>query len=331
MSRTHLSLSAILMAQKRIQPHIRRTPLVHSLALSQLTGGDIWLKLENQQVTGSFKARGALNKIATLSPEEKMRGVVTGSAGNHGLGVAYAARTWGPLSANVFVPETAPPSKKDKMRRLGAALHEVGQTYEEAHQAAEAFARDTGATYIQAYDDVDVIAGQGTMALEILTDQPQTDLVIVPVGGGGMAAGVATTAKAANAACNIIGVQPEASPAALLSLRDGTPYDPYDHEPTIADGLAGGFGAVPFLVAHTLIDEVLLSSEPALRRAVFSLLNLEQLLVEPSGAISVAPLLEGQLDVKGKTVVCVLSGCNIATHLLRDILTEYAPVTEEAL
>jgi threonine dehydratase len=331
MSRTQLGLSAILTAHQRIRPYIRHTPLMHSLALSQLTGGDVWLKLENQQITGSFKVRGALNKIATLSAEEKNRGVVTGSAGNHGLGVALAAHTWGPMAANIFVPATAPSSKKNKMRRLGASLHEVGTTYEEAHQAAEAFSLNNNATYIQAYDDVDVIAGQGTMALEILSDLPQTDIMIVPIGGGGMIAGVSTTAKTANPGCHIIGVQPEASPAALLSLRDGTPYDPYDHEPTIADGLAGGFGALPFFLARALIDDILLSSEASLRHAVFSMLNLEQLVVEPSGAISVVPLLDGTLDVKGKTVVCILSGCNISTRLLRDILAEHESLEEAAL
>jgi threonine dehydratase len=138
-----------------------------------------------------------------------------------------------------------------------------------------------------------------------------------------MIAGVATAAKAMHPGCEVIGLQPEASPAALLSLRDGLPYDPYDHEPTIADGLAGGFGATPFYVARTLIDGVLLASEADLRRAVFSLLNWEQLVVEPSGAIAIAPLLNGALDVGGKTVVCVLSGANIATALLRDILIEF--------
>jgi threonine dehydratase len=134
---------------------------------------------------------------------------------------------------------------------------------------------------------------------------------------------VATAAKAMNPACRVIGLQPEASPAALLSLRDGIPYDPYDHEPTIADGLAGGFGALPFYIARTLIDQVLLASEADMRRAIFTLLNREQLVVEASGAITVAPLLSGGLDLTGQTVICILSGGNIATTLLRDILIEF--------
>ncbi len=323
MSRTTLGLKNVLEAHRRIKPFVRHTPLVHSLFLSQETGADVWLKLECSQVTGSFKARGALNKVATLTPEEKSRGIVTGSAGNHGLGVAYAAQTWGPIDVDIFVPATAPRSKTQKMARMGARLHKVGTTYEEAHQAAEEFSRLQGATYVQAYDDVDVIAGQGTIGLEVLTDLPQTDILMVPIGGGGMVAGIASVAKAIAPDCRVVGLQPEASPAAWLSLRDGQPYDPYDHEPTIADGLAGGFGAVPFLVAQTLIDEVLLLDEYSLRQAIYTLVDQEQLLVEPSGAIAIAPLLTGALDVSGKTVVCVLSGGNIATTLLRDILTEF--------
>jgi threonine dehydratase len=209
------------------------------------------------------------------------------------------------------------------MRRLGAIVHQAGNTYEDAHQAAEAHARETSATYVSAYDDVDVIAGQGTAGLELLSDLPQADLVLVPVGGGGLVAGVAMVTKAITPDCEVIGVQPEASPAALLSLRDGKAYDPYDHEPTIADGLAGGFGAVPFAIAGELIDQVVLASEEDMRYAIYALLDQHQLVVEPSGAIAIAPLLTGSLDVSGRAVVCVLTGGNVDTSLLRCILDEY--------
>jgi len=318
-----LGMVPILQAQQRIAPYVRRTPLVRSAFLSERTGGDVWLKLECQQVTGSFKARGALNKVGLLAPEQKARGLVTGSAGNHGLGVAHAARSFGGLPADVFVPNSAPHAKVDKLRRTGASVHLAGATYEDAHQAAEAFALQSGAIYIQAYDDLDVIAGQGTLGLEIMDDLPAADVVLVPVGGGGMVAGVATVCKAIHPGCRVVGVQPEASPAAFLSLRDGTPYDPYDHQPTIADGLAGGFGALPFRIARTLIDEVVLVDEPALRQAVFALLDQEQLVVEASGAIAIAPLLSGALNPAGLSVVCILSGGNLDSHLLRGILVEY--------
>jgi len=322
-----LGLQSILQAHRRIAPFIRRTPLVRSAYLSALTGANVWLKLECQQPTGSFKVRGALNKTCLLTPEEKAHGLVTGSAGNHGLGVAYAAQRLivggGEASADIFVPLNAPRAKVDKLRHFDVTVHHEGNTYEEAHQAAEVFACETGATYLSAYDDVDVIAGQGTIALEILTNLPEADLILAPIGGGGLVAGIAVAVKGMSPGCRVIGVQPEASPAALLSLRDGVPYDPYDHEPTIADGLAGGFGAIPFRIARTLIDQVLLASEADLRRAIFVLLDREQLVVEAAGAIAIAPLLNGGLDVVGRTVACILSGGNIETGLLRDILIEF--------
>jgi threonine dehydratase len=318
-----LKLDSIREAQARIAPYLRPTPLRRSAYLSDRTGGEVWLKAECLQPTGSFKVRGAVNKVGLLSAEERARGIVTGSAGNHGLGVAFAAVSWGGVRADVFCPTTAPRAKLDKLRRFGISLHLAGETYEDAHQAAEAHARQTGATYLQAYDDLDVMAGQGTMALEVFGELPAPDVILVPVGGGGMIAGVATAAHSLVPECRVIGVQPEASPAALLSLRAGYGIDPYDHEPTLADGLAGGFGKLAYDVAGVLIDEVVLASETDLRHAVYTLLDREQLVVEASGAISIAPLLNGGLDVLGQTVVCVLSGGNLDTTLLRDILIEY--------
>jgi threonine dehydratase len=328
MQQTTLTLESVLEAQRRIDPFVRRTLLLYSESLSALSGADVWLKLECQQLTGSFKVRGALNKVGLLAAEERARGIVTGSAGNHGLGVAYAARAWGGITADVYVPTNAPRVKVEKMRRLGVTVRQEGSTYEEAHQAAEAFARLAGATYVQAYDDLDVIAGQGTVALEILEDLSSAGLVdasqvLVPVGGGGLIAGVAAVLAERAPGCRVVGVQPEASPAALLSLRDGVAYDPYDHEPTLADGLAGGFGAIPLRVARELIAQVLLANEADLRRAIFYLIDQEQLVVEASGAIAIVPLLNGSLDVAGQRVVCILSGGNIETTLLRDILVEF--------
>ena len=319
-----LGLEAIEGAQERIRRYVRRTPLTYSRYLSGIARAEVWLKLENLQPTGSFKVRGALSKIELLASEGQPPRIVTGSAGNHGLGVAYAAEALGGFQADIFVPRSAPAAKVEKLRAYAIDLHLEGETYEQAHQAAEAFAATTGATYVQAYDDLDVIAGQGTIGLEILHDLPEPDVILVPVGGGGMIAGVATAVKASRPGCQILGVQPTASPAALLSLRDGRAYDPYDHEPTLADGLAGGFGAVPLQIAKDLIDAIQLVDEPDLRRAVFTLLDRQQLVVEPSGAISIAPLLTESVTVTGKKVVCILSGGNIATSLLRDILVSFS-------
>lgn len=323
MMATSLDMAAVLAAQRLIRPYIRHTPLIYSHYLSQISRASVWLKPENQQPTGSFKIRGALNKIGHFTAEEKERGIVAASAGNHALGVAYAAQTWGGVRADIFVPATAPRAKLDKLGHFDVTLHQDGSTYEAAHQAAAAFAIQTGSIEVSAYDDVNVVAGQSTIGLEILTDLPQTDMILVPVGGGGMVAGIATVAWALNRKCRVIGVQPEASPAALLSLRDGVAYDPYDHEPTLADGLAGGFGQVPFALVRGKLDQVLLADETELRQAIFTLLDQEQLVVEASGAIAITPLLNGNLDVAGKTVVCVLSGGNLETAVLRDILIEF--------
>ncbi len=325
MSDCAFSISSILQAHRRITSFVRHTPLIYSPYLSASTGAKVWLKAECWQPTGSFKVRGALNKVALLVEAQgaKLPGIVTASAGNHGLGVAYAARSLKLDAATVFVPGNAPRAKVEKMRHLGVNVHLVGSRYEDAHQRGEQFARDTGAIYVSAYDDVDVVGGQATIALEVLQDRPQTDLILVPVGGGGMIAGMAVAARALSPRCQVIGVQPEASPAALYSLRDGVAYDPYDHGPTIADGLAGGFGKVPLEIAGALIEQIVLASEWELRKAIFTLVDRHQLVVEASGAISIVPLLNQSVDVAGKRVVCVLSGGNIETTLLRDILIEF--------
>lgn len=317
-----LKLHDLILAQQRLRPYLQPSPLVFSDALSERSGARVWLKLECRNPTGSFKIRGALHKIMALGDTAHSQGIVTASAGNHGLGVAYAASRLGLNRATIFVPRTAPAAKVTKLRRFGIDLHQVGETYDDAHHAAEAFAQESGAVYIPAYDDPQVIAGAGACGLEILTELPSVDSLIVPIGGGGLVAGVAVAAKGINPACRVVGVQPEASPAAKLSFEQNQPIDPYDHAPTIADGLAGGFGAYPFYIARTLIDDILLFSEADLRRAIFTLIDQEQLVVEASGAIAIAPLLSEPNRWQGQTVVCILSGANIDSRLLADILAE---------
>jgi threonine dehydratase len=317
-----LKLYHILQAHQRIKSYIRQIPLMYSEALSERSGARVWLKLECRQPTGSFKIRGALYKLMSLAQDDLVKGVVTASAGNHGLGLAYAAKSLGLANVTVFIPTTAPKAKVTKLSRFPIQLRQVGQTYEEAHQAAENFAKETGATYISAYDDLQVIAGAGGCGLEVIAELPQAEALIVPVGGGGLVAGIGVAVKGINPFCRIIGVQPTASPAAKLSFEQNIPLDPYNHEPTIADGLAGGFGAHPFYIARTLIDEILLFSEAELRQAVFTLIDQEQLVVEASGAIAIAPLLADQHTFVGQTVVCILTGANIDTRLLGDILRD---------
>jgi threonine dehydratase len=293
-----------------------------SAGLSQKAGGEVYLKLECWQHTGSFKVRGAINKLAALSPEEWARGITTASAGNHGLGVAYASQVLGLPSATIFVPESAPAAKVQRLQSFDCQVRRAGADYDAAHAIAEAYTQEKGALYISAYDDPVVIAGQATVGLEVLEDLPEADLLLVPVGGGGLIAGIAIVARTMNPAIRILGLQPEASPSAYLSLRDGRPYETYPAGPTICDGLAGGFGRVPFEAAANLIEEVLVVPEVDIRRAVAWLLAREQLVVEGSGAIAVAPLLSGQLDAKGRRAVAVLTGRNLDATVLREILSE---------
>jgi threonine dehydratase len=322
-----LTLAHVLAAQQVVRPYTRHTPLRQSAGLSRLVGSDVYLKLECWQRTGSFKVRGALNKLAVLPEEEWAQGVVTASAGNHGLGVAFASqlltrRHRAKLPTTVFVPESIPTTKLDRLTVFDCQIRRAGTDYDESHTLAKDHARQQGAIYISAYDDLVVIAGQGTVGLEVMQDLPSADLLLVPVGGGGLISGVTVVAKAINPRIHIMGLQPEASPSAYLSLRDGRPYETYAAGPTICDGLAGGFGRVPFEMASKLIDEILVIPEADIRQAVAWLVAREQLLVEGSGAIAVAPLLKGQFKARSRKVVCLLTGRNLDAALLQDILAE---------
>jgi len=315
-----VTLADVLAARNVIEHHVWHTPLVPSAALSEAAGCRACMKMECWQHTGSFKLRGALNKLSALTAEERERGVVTASAGNHGLGVAYAGQVLGVEAITIFVPTSAPRAKVERLESFRCEVRRAGADYDATHAIAEADAEARGAVYISAYDDPVVIAAQGTVGLEVMEELPETELLLVPVGGGGLIAGTAIAAKTINPAVRVVGLQPEASPSAYLSLRDGRPYETYPAEPTICDGLAGGFGRMPFEMVGHLIDEVLVVPEADVRRAVGWLASHEQVLVEGSGAIAIAPLLSGQLDARGQEVVSVLTGRNIDSALLQEIL-----------
>ncbi len=312
-----ITIREVLAAQGRIQPYLFRTPLRRSFLLSERIGADVFLKMENWQVTGSFKARGALNRMAPLDAAERARGIVTASAGNHALGVAYAARVLSISPATIFVPGTAPRAKLDKLAEFPVEVRLVGETYDDAHHAAEAYQRETGATFIHAYDDWRTVAGQGTIGLEILQDLPDVDAILVPVGGGGMIAGIAIAAKTLAPDCKVIAVQPAASPALRDSLRDGKCYEEYAAKPTLCDGLAGGIGQICFEVAQTLVDDVVIVDEDDVRTAIRALVETQQIIVEGAGAVGIAALLSGKADLSGKHVAVVLSGGNIDIANLR--------------
>jgi len=315
-------LKDILVARQNIAHLVRRTPLQPSFVLSERVGSDVWLKLENLQLTGAFKVRGAVNRIASLSAEERARGVVAASSGNFASGVAYAARALGGVPVTLFMPVNTPAAKVDKLREFDVEIFLSGDQYDDTYDASRAYQREHELAYAHTYDDLSVIAGQGTVGLEIMEELPDAEAILVPIGGGGLIAGVSVAAKAMNPEIKIIGVQVEASPSAYLSLKEGRCYERYDHDPTICEGLAGGFGIVPFEIAKDLIDEVVLVNEAETREAILALLEAEQLVVEGSGAVGVAALLFDKVDLKGQKVVCVISGGNIDMGLLAEILAQ---------
>ncbi len=316
-----VNAAAIRTAHRRITPHIVRTPLSRSPLLSERVGIDLWLKQENRQHTGSFKPRGALNKILSLTPAERARGIVAASAGNHALGVAFASQVLNLGRVRIYLQRNAARSKIRKLSTYPVTVHLVGETFEEAQQAALAQVQASGACFVSAYDDPAVIAGQGTCGLEIVEEGGRYDTVVVPVGGGALISGIALAVKEANPAVRVIGVNPTASPSALLSLQRGAAIDPYEHEPTLAHGLAGGFGRLPFTIARRLVDEIVLVSEDEMKQAIVALIDAEQVLAEASGSAALAAVLSKKVQA-GSKVVIVISGGNIDLDTLREVLAD---------
>ncbi len=318
------SMAQILHASRILRRVFPATPLRTFPVFNRMLGSEVWLKLEAWQPTGSFKVRGALARLAHLTPEEQARGVVTASAGNHGLAVAFVARLLGGIPTTVFVPETAARNKIRALGSLEVSLKLIGRSYEEAHEAAQAFAASTGACYVHAYEDPWVVAGQGTIALEILEELPQADAVLVPVGGGGLISGIATVYHALSPQTRIIGVQTEASPALAASLRDGKLYADYPAGPTLADGLAGGVGGLAYHLARQgAIHEVVVVREETLLQAIGLLAVEAHLIVEGSGAVGLAALLEDMERWNGRRVVLILSGGNLDGAILQRAVTAF--------
>ncbi|HET6897274.1 MAG TPA: pyridoxal-phosphate dependent enzyme, partial [Vicinamibacteria bacterium] len=272
--------------------------------------------------TGSFKVRGALNVLAALGSAERRRGVVAASAGNHALGVAFAIQALGAdIPATVFVPASAPRAKVDKLRTFPVTVVEGGATYDEAAARAAEHAQATGAFTVHAYDDPRTAAGQGTIGLEILEQNPQIGTVIVPVGGGGLIAGIATAVKAQRPDVRIVAVQPEASPALRDSVAQGQPLLDYPAGPTLADGLAGGIGLMVYTHRH-LVDEIVNVTEPQIEDAIVALITHDQVVAEGSGAVGVAALRSGRVRLEdGRPAAVVITGANIDAGVLGRLLT----------
>ena len=313
-----VGLADIEAAREVLEGVAVRTPMEESRWLSELVGGEVRLKAENLQRTGSFKARGAYVRISRLSEEERARGVVAASAGNHAQGVALAAQLLG-ITATVFMPEGAPIPKERATRGYGAEVVFTGQYLEDALVAAHEFAERTGAVLIHPFDHPDVVAGQGTVGLEIIEQLPEVATVVVPTGGGGLLAGVALAVKALSPGVRVVGVQAKDAAAYPGSLEAGRPT-PLAVMRTMADGIAVGRpGDLTFAAVVEHVDEVLTVSEDSLARAVLSLAERAKLVCEPAGAAAVAALLDHP-DAFEAPVVAVLSGGNIDPLLLGKVI-----------
>lgn len=313
-----LTLADIQAAAKVLEGQIERTELAHSKTLSAITGAEVWVKLENRQYTAAFKERGALNKLAKLSDAEKKTGVIAASAGNHAQGVAYHARRLG-IPATIVMPQTTPFNKVEHTRDHGARVLLEGMTFDEAKAYAYEVCKREGLTFVHPFDDADIIAGQGTIALEMLADNPGLDTLVIPIGGGGLISGIAIAAKALKPEIRIIGVQTAMYPAMHAAMR-GKPAK--TGGATIAEGIAvRDVGDITRQICERLVDDVVLVEEEHLERAITLFVEVEKTIAEGAGAAGLAALLAHPSRFYGRKVGLVLCGGNIDTRLLASVLT----------
>ena len=313
-TQSEIDAAAVVLA-----PVMRRTPMVASRVLSERSGSDVWLKCENLQRTGSFKPRGAFYRISRLTPDERAAGVVAASAGNHAQGVAWSAAHLG-ITSRVYMPVGAALPKLAATKAYGAEVVLVGETIDESLVAARAFADETGATLIHPFDHSDIVAGQATVGVEICEQMPDVGSIVVPLGGGGLLAGIAAAVKAKRPGVRIIGVQAAQAAAWPTSLQEDMPVAA-THMSTMADGIAVALpGDVPFAHVRELVDEVVTVDEAQLATALLLLLERAKLLVEPAGAAGVAALMSLDLDLPGPICV-VASGGNIDPLVLSHVTT----------
>lgn len=310
-------------AYERISPYLRKTPLEESYYL-----GDgqrrYFFKLETFQRAKSFKIRGALNKMLTLTPEERARGVATVSSGNHGSSVSYAASLLGIERAEIILPEPTPQSKIDKIRYFGGQVLLMGKDYDEAHALGLAHIQQNGMTYIDPYyDDPKIYAGQGTIAVEILQQDPAIDTIVVPIGGGALITGIAVAAKALKPSVRVVGVQTAACPAMIRAYQDHRFYADYPSEASLCDALIGGIGALSYEMAKDLVDDFIAVSEESIGRAVSFMARREKYIVEAGSCTTVAAVTDCRERVGGQRVALVLSGGNIDGDLLFELMEKY--------
>ncbi|MFQ5833149.1 MAG: threonine/serine dehydratase [Candidatus Thorarchaeota archaeon] len=320
-SLTRVNLETIEKARGRISGVVKNTPLVHSTFLSKLCKGYVYLKLENQQVTNSFKLRGALNRMSCLSTEERTRGIVTASTGNHALGVAFSSMHLG-VPAKIVVPSNVSETKLSRLREFEVQVIQEGE-FDEIEQRARGFAAEEGLTYVSPYSDVEIISGQGTIGLEILEVLDNVDLLTAPVGGGGLVSGIAVAVKSLSPSTEVVGVQVFGISTMHDSWQAGRIVHPKEKH-TLADGILGGLedGAMTFDIVMKHVDDFHLIREETVKQAIRLLWEHEKQTVEGAGAIAIGPILEDPEHFNGKTVVAVISGGNIEAGLHRRIVSE---------
>ena len=313
-----LTLDKIYQAAYTLKETARKTDLLAAPNLG--SQANLYLKAENLQVTGSFKVRGAYNKIAALTEDQKAAGIIACSAGNHAQGVALAATKMG-IRSVVCMPDGAPISKVEATKRLGAEVQLVKGTYDDAYEYALKLQQQTGATFIHPFNDELVIAGQGTIGLEILDQLPNADAVIVPIGGGGLIAGVACAVKNLNPRVKVYGVQAANAPSMAVSVKNDA-ITTLDSVATFADGIAVKTpGDLTYELTRQYVDEVVTVSEDEIAAAILALIEKQKLIAEGAGAVAVAAAMFGKLPIEGKNVVCVVSGGNIDVNILSRVIT----------
>jgi threonine dehydratase len=313
-----LTFDSIKAAAERIHGHIERTPMRRSRTLSEITGADVWVKFENLQFTAAYKERGALNKLLQLNADERKRGVIAASAGNHAQGLAYHGARLG-IPVTIVMPRTTPFVKVEQTRSHGADVVIEGEGFDDSSVFAVTLGEDRGLVFVHPFNDLDVIAGQGTIALEMFEDAPDLEVLPVPIGGGGLISGVATAAKAIKPDVSIIGLEPSMYPS-FSGRMTNQPVKAGGQ--TIAEGIAvKQVGDLTYAIARPLVDEVLLIEEPEFERAIALYANVEKVIAEGAGAASLAALLAYPDLFKGKTCGLILTGGNIDTRLLASVLT----------
>ncbi len=315
-----VDFSDVQRAMERLEGRVNRTEVTTDPELSERLGTQVCFKWESHQLTGAFKARGALNTILNLPDERREAGVVTSSSGNHGLGVSYAAKQ-ASIPATVYLPDYAPHKKIAALRELGAEVRVVDGGYGLAEATATRQAEETGAVFISPYNHPDVIAGQGTIVLEWLEQAPDLDTVLVPVGGGGLSSGIGLALKALRPTARLIGVQSEASPF-MYGYWHGRNMDDFEIRPNLADGLSGKIDpqSITLLLARRLFDDFLLVNDEEIARAVAYCYRAHGEVIEGAAAVGVAALLEGKVENLGRSVGVLITGGNVGPDQHREIL-----------